>query len=56
MVPLHGVPIAVKDVLATVDGPTTAQSLILDPAWGEQGDAPVVARLRAAGAVDSSGG
>jgi aspartyl-tRNA(Asn)/glutamyl-tRNA(Gln) amidotransferase subunit A len=49
--PLHGVPIAVKDIIATDDGPTTAQSLILDPTWGDQGDAPVVARLRAAGAV-----
>ena len=49
--PLHGVPLAVKDIVATSDGPTTAQSLVLDPAWGEQGDAPVVARLRAAGAV-----
>jgi aspartyl-tRNA(Asn)/glutamyl-tRNA(Gln) amidotransferase subunit A len=49
--PLHGVPMAIKDIIATDDGPTTAQSLILDPAWGDQGDAPVVARLRAAGAV-----
>jgi aspartyl-tRNA(Asn)/glutamyl-tRNA(Gln) amidotransferase subunit A len=49
--PLHGIPIAIKDIIATNDGPTTAQSLILDPAWGLQGDAPVVARLRAAGAV-----
>lgn len=49
--PLHGVPIGVKDIIATNDGPTTAQSLVLDPSWGDQGDAPVVARLRAAGAV-----
>jgi aspartyl-tRNA(Asn)/glutamyl-tRNA(Gln) amidotransferase subunit A len=49
--PLHGVPIAVKDIIRTDDGPTTAQSLILDPRWGDAGDAPVVARLRAAGAV-----
>jgi Asp-tRNA(Asn)/Glu-tRNA(Gln) amidotransferase A subunit family amidase len=49
--PLHGIPIGIKDIIATDDGPTTAQSLILDPAWGDQGDAPVVARLRAAGAV-----
>jgi aspartyl-tRNA(Asn)/glutamyl-tRNA(Gln) amidotransferase subunit A len=33
------------------EGPTTAQSLILDPAWGEGKDAPVVARLKAGGAV-----
>jgi aspartyl-tRNA(Asn)/glutamyl-tRNA(Gln) amidotransferase subunit A len=49
--PLHGIPLGVKDIVATADGPTTAQSLVLDRAWGEQGDAPVVARLRAAGAV-----
>ena len=44
-------PIAVKDIIRTDEGPTTAQSLILDPHWGDAGDAPVVARLRAAGAV-----
>jgi aspartyl-tRNA(Asn)/glutamyl-tRNA(Gln) amidotransferase subunit A len=49
--PLHGIPIGVKDIIATDEGPTTAQSLILDPTWGEQGDAPVVERLRKAGAV-----
>lgn len=49
--PLHGIPLGVKDIIATDEGPTTAQSLILDRSWGEQGDAPVVARLRAAGAV-----
>jgi aspartyl-tRNA(Asn)/glutamyl-tRNA(Gln) amidotransferase subunit A len=48
---LHGVPVAVKDIIRTDEGPTTAQSLILDPHWGDAGDAPVVARLRAAGAV-----
>lgn len=49
--PLQGIPIGVKDIIATRDAPTTAQSLILDPAWGAGVDAPVVARLRAAGAV-----
>ena len=49
--PLHGIPVGVKDIVATVDLPTTAQSLVLDPRWGERGDAVVVARLRAAGAV-----
>ncbi|WP_329252589.1 amidase [Actinoallomurus sp. NBC_01490] len=49
--PLHGIPFGVKDILAAAEGPTTAQSLILDPAWGAGRDAPVVARLRAAGAV-----
>ncbi|TAJ18681.1 MAG: amidase [Dehalococcoidia bacterium] len=49
--PLQGIPIGVKDIIATRDAPTTAQSLILNPAWGAGIDAPVVARLRAAGAV-----
>jgi aspartyl-tRNA(Asn)/glutamyl-tRNA(Gln) amidotransferase subunit A len=50
--PLHGMPFVVKDIISTTEGPTTAQSLILDPAWGESaGDAVVVRRLRAAGAV-----
>jgi aspartyl-tRNA(Asn)/glutamyl-tRNA(Gln) amidotransferase subunit A len=49
--PFQGIPVGIKDILAVKDGPTTAQSLILDPAWGEGKDAPVVARLREAGAV-----
>jgi Asp-tRNA(Asn)/Glu-tRNA(Gln) amidotransferase A subunit family amidase len=49
--PLQGIPIAVKDLVAAREGPTTAQSLVLDPAWGDGRDATVVARLRAAGAV-----
>ncbi|HVX21947.1 MAG TPA: amidase [Acidimicrobiales bacterium] len=49
--PLHGIPIGVKDILATVEGPTTAQSLVLDRGWGAGRDAPVVGRLRAAGVV-----
>lgn len=49
--PLHGIPLGIKDILATAEGPTTANSLVLDPAWGERGDAPVVARLKEAGAV-----
>lgn len=49
--PLHGIPLGIKDIIATSDAPTTAQSLILDAAWGDQGDAPVVARLRAAGGI-----
>jgi len=48
---LHGIPIAVKDIIATSEGPTTAQSRVLDPGWANGRDAPVVARLRAAGAV-----
>jgi aspartyl-tRNA(Asn)/glutamyl-tRNA(Gln) amidotransferase subunit A len=49
--PLHGVPLAVKDILATVDAPTTANSRVLDPAWGDREDATVVRKLRGAGAV-----
>ncbi|MFI0487057.1 amidase [Actinomadura sp. 9N215] len=49
--PLHGIPIGVKDTIAVAEGPTTAQSVVLDRAWGEGRDAPVVARLKAAGAV-----
>jgi len=49
--PLHGIPFGVKDILAMAEGPTTAQSLVLDRAWGAGKDAPVVARLKAAGAV-----
>jgi aspartyl-tRNA(Asn)/glutamyl-tRNA(Gln) amidotransferase subunit A len=49
--PLHGIPVGVKDVISAADGPTTANSLVLDRAWGEGRDAPVVSRLRSAGAV-----
>lgn len=49
--PLHGVPIVVKDIIATIEAPTTAQSRVLDAGWGAGIDAPVVSRLRAAGAV-----
>ncbi|HYN93674.1 MAG TPA: Asp-tRNA(Asn)/Glu-tRNA(Gln) amidotransferase subunit GatA [Pilimelia sp.] len=48
--PLAGVPIAVKDVLATRGVPTTAASRILE-GWRPPYDATVVARLRAAGLV-----
>src|SRR5436305_14032443 len=49
--PLHGIPLGVKDIIATRDAPTTANSHILDPNWGEGWDACVVERLRNAGAV-----
>ncbi|MGV0044940.1 amidase [Mycobacterium colombiense] len=49
--PLHGIPVAIKDLLAMREGPTTAQSLVLDPAWGIDRDAAVVARLKLGGAV-----
>ncbi len=48
---LHGIPCGIKDIVAMAEGPTTAQSLVLDPAWGAGRDAPVVARLKRAGAV-----
>ena len=53
--PLQGIPIGVKDIIATRDAPTTANSRVLDPAWamrdGELYDATVVKKLREAGAV-----
>ena len=49
--PLQGIPLAIKDIIATKDAKTTANSLILAPDWGAGIDAPVVARLRATGAV-----
>ncbi|MEY4477310.1 MAG: Asp-tRNA(Asn)/Glu-tRNA(Gln) amidotransferase subunit GatA [Actinomycetota bacterium] len=45
--PLAGVPIAIKDVLATTDMPATAGSKILE-GWVSPYDATPVARLRAA--------
>ena len=48
--PLAGVPVALKDNLATRGIPTTCGSRILD-GWRPPYDATVVARLRAAGAV-----
>jgi amidase len=49
--PLHGVPVLIKDNIETSDRMmTTAGSLALD-GWYAPEDAPLVARLRAAGAV-----
>jgi aspartyl-tRNA(Asn)/glutamyl-tRNA(Gln) amidotransferase subunit A len=49
--PLHGIPVGMKDILAMPEGPTTAQSLVLDREWGAGKEGPVVRRLKAAGAV-----
>jgi amidase len=49
--PLHGVPVLIKDNIETADDmPTTAGSLALKANLTHR-DAPIVARLRAAGAV-----
>ena len=49
---LHGIPLGIKDILVTADGPTTAQSLVLDPDWGSRhGEAVACRRLRDAGAI-----
>ncbi len=48
--PLDGVPVSVKDILATKAAPTTAGSPILETYMAGR-DAPLVTRLRAAGAV-----
>jgi aspartyl-tRNA(Asn)/glutamyl-tRNA(Gln) amidotransferase subunit A len=48
--PLHGIPLGIKDIITTSEAPSTAQSLVLDPAWSA-GDAVVVSRLRAAGGI-----
>lgn len=49
--PLQGIPFGLKDILATKDSPTTANSLILDPKWGEGYDSVTSERVRAAGAA-----
>ncbi|HEY4214992.1 MAG TPA: amidase [Steroidobacteraceae bacterium] len=48
--PLHGVPIAIKDNIDTAGVRTTGGSAVFEDRVPE-GDAPVVARLKAAGAV-----
>ena len=49
--PLHGIPLGIKDIISTDEGPTSGQSLAQDPSWGDQGDGPLIQRLREAGAV-----
>lgn len=48
--PLHGIPIAVKDNIDTVDMPTTGGSLIFEQSFPPR-DAAVIERLRRAGAI-----
>lgn len=48
---LHGVPLAVKDIISTQDMPTFGNSRVTDRGWGDGTDAPAVRRLRQAGAV-----
>ncbi|WP_196807175.1 amidase family protein [Candidatus Solirubrobacter pratensis] len=48
--PLHGIPVIVKDNLDAAGLPTTAGSVALEDSIPDR-DSPVVARLRAAGAV-----
>jgi aspartyl-tRNA(Asn)/glutamyl-tRNA(Gln) amidotransferase subunit A len=49
--PLHGLPVAIKDIIDVEGVATRAGSLALAAAPPAAADAPVVARLRAAGAV-----
>jgi aspartyl-tRNA(Asn)/glutamyl-tRNA(Gln) amidotransferase subunit A len=47
--PLHGIPVSIKDIVDVAGVPTTSASAV--PARTPDTDAPVVARLREAGAV-----
>ncbi|MFG1920884.1 amidase [Cryptosporangium sp. NPDC048952] len=47
--PLAGLPLGIKDLLTTEDGPTSAGSLVAPP--DDRRDATAVARLRAAGGI-----
>jgi aspartyl-tRNA(Asn)/glutamyl-tRNA(Gln) amidotransferase subunit A len=47
--PLHGIPVSVKDLVDVAGTPTTSGSAV--PPRRPQHDAPVVSRLRAAGAI-----
>jgi aspartyl-tRNA(Asn)/glutamyl-tRNA(Gln) amidotransferase subunit A len=48
--PLHGIPLGIKDCIATAGLRTTANSRVL-AGWVPDEDAPVVASVRAAGAI-----
>lgn len=49
--PLFGVPVSVKDIVFTTEGPTTAGSKIFGTGLVAERDAAVVRRLRRAGAI-----
>jgi aspartyl-tRNA(Asn)/glutamyl-tRNA(Gln) amidotransferase subunit A len=49
--PLDGVPVSIKDLILTRGMPTRRGSLTVDPGGPWNDDAPLAARLRAAGAV-----
>lgn len=52
LAPLDGIPLGIKDIMACSQGPTTAQSLVLDPEWAASvGNCTVVQRLESAGAI-----
>ena len=47
--PLHGIPVSVKDLVDVAGTPTTSGSAV--PARHPRGDAPIITRLRDAGAI-----
>lgn len=49
--PLHGIPVAVKDIFAVAGLPTSAGTDVLKSLGPAREDATIIARLRAAGAV-----
>jgi Asp-tRNA(Asn)/Glu-tRNA(Gln) amidotransferase A subunit family amidase len=48
---LHGLPVSIKDIILTTEAPTTAGSKIFGEGLVSDHDAPVVRRLRRAGAI-----
>jgi aspartyl-tRNA(Asn)/glutamyl-tRNA(Gln) amidotransferase subunit A len=49
--PLLGIPVSVKDIVLTTEAPTTAGSRIFGDGVAAERDAPVVRRIRRAGAI-----